>query len=518
MPGEDELPVPRRRTTWRDRRYAGAPRLWLLLGFLALAAGSASLAGATAGKLDPTFGTGGKVITDFGRSERASAVLVARDGKAIVVGTADDGDGNQERLVLARYDTKGRLDPSFGEGGKSVVDLGAFVQEAYDAALQADGKILVAGAVWNPGARADFLLARLNADGALDRSFGTGGIATVDFGSTLDYAYAILLQPDGKVVLVGWRWQPRDADRRFALARFNGDGSLDTAFGSGGRVVTQFGAPIQEAYGAALQADGKIVVVGSRYSASDAVRGVVARYTATGALDASFDGDGWAAITDGGAEDVAVGRDGAILVSGYSGPDPAVYRYKTRGRLDTHFGLADDGIARVTVGQEGVVGTALAVQPDGEIVVVGGTSASLGDVFVFRFNPDGMPDDLFGRIGVARIDLGLHSTDLGDDIAVQKNGKILVAGFTTPSPLSQTPYRFDFALARFQGAVCLVPTLKGKTLRAARQALARGHCRLGKAQVARSKVVRKGRIISQRPGPGARRVEGTQVRVVVSRG
>ncbi len=195
------------------------------------------------GSLDSSFGTGGKVTTDFGGSDAALAAVLQPDGKIVAVGTS------AADFALARYNTDGSLDTSFGTGGKVTTDFGG-TDQAWAAVLQPDGKIVAAGL-----ASADFALARYNTNGSLDTSFGTGGKVTTSFEGS-DQARAVVLQPDGKIVAVGW-----DNGVEFALARYNTDGLLDSSFGTGGKVTTDFGGS-DAALAAVLQSDGKIVAVG----------------------------------------------------------------------------------------------------------------------------------------------------------------------------------------------------------------------------------------------------------------
>jgi uncharacterized delta-60 repeat protein len=175
---------------------------------------------AAAGDLDPTFGVGGKVSTDFGADDSANDVAIQSDGKIVVVGRTFFN------FALARYNRDGSLDPDFGSGGKVITEANSIVS-AQAVAIQSDGKIVVAGQDSE-----DFATIRYNSDGTLDTSFGVGGKVVTNFFNH-DAALAIALQPDGKII-VGGGFQ--NARRRFdfALARYNSDGSLDTSFGAGG--------------------------------------------------------------------------------------------------------------------------------------------------------------------------------------------------------------------------------------------------------------------------------------------
>src|SRR4051812_22303054 len=205
--------------------------------------------------------------------------------------------------------------PAFSIGnGKVITDFGSD-DEARSITLQADGKIVVAGFDRGPFV-SDFALARYNADGSLDTTFDGDGRVTTDFDSSYDHGYGIAVQPDGRIVVAGYS-QFSIGDNRFTLARYNADGSLDTSFGSGGKVGTYTGI-IGERGTIALQPDGRIVVAG--YGFDGATEDfVVSRYNADGTFDTSFGGDG-TVLTDFGTGDeghgVVLQADGKILVAG----------------------------------------------------------------------------------------------------------------------------------------------------------------------------------------------------------
>jgi len=209
------------------------------------------------------------------------------------------------------------LDSSFDKGGKVTTDFGGAGAAARTIAVQADGKIFVAGvAVFN--GVTDFALARYNSDGTLDASLGTGGIVTtaLDFPGSFDRVFTLVKQPDGKFVAVGSTVINLFAN--FALARFNANGTLDTTFGTGGIVTTGFGVSA-EATSGAVQADGKIVAAG--YANLDGADDfALVRYNSNGTIDASFGTSGRVTTDFAGAEDhptsVAIQPDGNIVVAG----------------------------------------------------------------------------------------------------------------------------------------------------------------------------------------------------------
>ena len=406
------------------------------------------IANATPGDLDPTFGAGGKVTTDFAiggsSDDQANAMAIQPDGKMVVAGTSffvAPGPAPGRDVVLSRYNPDGSLDTSFGTGGKVATALGANQVGAEDMTLQADGKILVAGSTITPTG-ADFALARFNPDGTLDISFGTGGAVSTDLFGGDDSAEAVALQADGKIVLAGFTHVP-GATNQFGLVRYNPDGSLDSAFGTGGHATTDVGFG---ALDVAIQPSGKIVAAGQ--STSDTY--ALARFTVDGSLDPSFGTGGTLQTNLGFATTYAVVSqpDGKILAGGSSAigspTGAAVVRYLTDGTLDSSFGVG--GVAVADFGGGSGVFRDISLLGDGKIVAAGGAS---GGVFaVARFNPDGTLDASFGVGGKVTTDFVDHA-EQASAVAVQPDGNIVAAGTRLNAPGE------DFALARYQGAQTL---------------------------------------------------------------
>jgi uncharacterized delta-60 repeat protein len=273
------------------------------------------------GTLDPAFGTGGTVMTDFdGLSDQASALVLQPDGKLVAAGGATVREGTfvYSGFGLARYNPDGSLDPSFGVGGRVFTRVSSGSGFIHALALQPDGKLVAAGSASGSGG-STFAVLRYHPDGSLDAGFGTGGLATTHFGTGFDGAYALFLEPDGKLVAagrasVGGVWQ-------FALVRHLSSGALDPAFGSGGRVVTPFGAESQ-AQALVRQPDGKLVAAGRAGPLGGGQDFALARYTSDGALDPTF-GTGGTVRTDFvGSGDwayaLALQPDGKLVAAGYS--------------------------------------------------------------------------------------------------------------------------------------------------------------------------------------------------------
>ena len=243
---------------------------------LALPLALPSAAQAASGALDATFGIGGKVTTDFaGDSDEARGVVLQPDGKIVAAGAANT-EGSRDRgsggdFALARYNPNGALDATFGTGGKVTTDFNGDDDAAFGVVLQPDGKIVAAGAAKTSYRGQDFALARYNPNGTLDATFGTGGKVTTDFNGDDDAAFGVVLQPDGKIVAAGAaKTSYRGQD--FALARYNPNGTLDATFGTGGKVTTDFNGD-DAAFGVVLQPDGKIVAAGAANTEGSRDRG-----------------------------------------------------------------------------------------------------------------------------------------------------------------------------------------------------------------------------------------------------
>src|SRR5262245_10810056 len=204
---------------------------------LAVVLAPALIHGQTRGTLDASFGTGGRVTTTIGgNSDFARGVVVQPDGKIIAAGPALGDTGSD--FGLTRYNTDGTLDTSFGINGIVTTDFGGAFEGAWSVALQPDGKIVAAGLTILSRTN-QFALARYTSDGTLDAGFGTGGRVTTGFpGATVANAFSVAIQADGKVVVAGWTNIDGGAD--FALARYDSTGTLDASFGTAGRVITAF--------------------------------------------------------------------------------------------------------------------------------------------------------------------------------------------------------------------------------------------------------------------------------------
>jgi uncharacterized delta-60 repeat protein len=379
---------------------------------------------ADTGGLDASFGEAGKVTT--GLIGGAVAMALQSDGKIVLLG---------ER-TLARYDGEGRLDMSFGDSGQvNVVFSGGVQDEAQDLAIQADGMIVVAGFT-RVGSSDDFGVVRYDADGSLDEGFGTGGKVSVDFSAGVDRATAVLVQPDGSIVVAGHASisSPLGNDNDFAVARFTSDGALDTSFGAGGKVTTNVAGRTDLAYAAALQADGKIVLAGRvADDGGDPPDLGLVRYNDDGSLDTDFGESGSVRLatpnTWDEAADLAIQGDDKIVAAGFATDGSygfALWRFNADGGRDSGFG--SDGFVRTALTPRDDYGRALVLQEDGKIVVVGQTSnLEKPDFGIVRYTPAGVLDSSFGVDGMLSVDF-FGSGDEARDVALQADGRLVVSG------------------------------------------------------------------------------------------
>ena len=375
----------------------------------------AGAAGAAPGDLDPSFGQDGRVGIVSGRGESANAVAVQPDGKILVAG----GD------AVYRLKRNGSLDPTFNDNGRLGIDSGGGAS-ANALALQPDGKILVAGHELLANFNSNIFIHRLNPNGSFDSTFGQGGVRRI-MSNAREFANALALQPDGKILVAG-----NSFANTFDVVvyRLGADGSDDSTFNGSGRATIDSGGG-EGANAVAPMPDGRIVVAGvtAGPGVSDAA---IYRLSPTGGLDLTFNGSGTLAIDSGGGDDadaLALQPDGRIVVAGSSTANTAavVYRVNPDGALDPGFG--GDGVVRLDEGRDAFA-YALTLQPNGKIVVAGSATVSdNADAIVHRLNANGSLDAGFGHAGRVGIEDGGNAYAYA--VALQTDGKIVAAGETS---------------------------------------------------------------------------------------
>jgi uncharacterized delta-60 repeat protein len=318
----------------------------------------------------------------------------------------------------------GDLDSSFDGDGRLQTVIGT-LSSAQDTARQADGKLVVAGFSETGGATS-FAVVRYNVNGSLDTTFDTDGRAAVTFTQGDAFGQAVAIQSDGKILVAGYIGA---AGEQFAVARLNTNGSLDTTFGTMGRVAF----PMAGATGAlltsmVLRSDGRIVLAGTAFTPTQTVI-AVAQLLSGGGFDTTFSGDGMAILAPGGdsfAGPVALQADGKVLVAAFNGSRFIVGRLNTNGTTDTGFGTTGIAIANIGASTTGESLLGMVVQPDQKIVVSGSNSAP--DITIVRFTTNGLLDGAFGAGGQNNTSIG--GVDLVGDLLLMDDGKLMVVGST----------------------------------------------------------------------------------------
>lgn len=459
-------------------RFAMRPVATLVAGLLL---GSSSV-WAAPGTLDASFGKAkdgtpdGVVNLSLGNgNDGANAAVLQKDGKLVVAGYSTSTGGKSSNIIVLRLNKDGTLDKSFGVGqddgspdGVVSIDLGDSADAAAAIALQADGKVVIAGS--RKSKTSDIVLARLLPNGKLDPSFGKGdadgtpdGVVSVSLSDGDDVANALALQKDGKIVVVGTTLAT-DKTTNVAVARFKSDGTFDAAFGKGdadgtpdGVVSVSLSQGNDAANAVALQGDGKILVAGTATAIDKSTNIAVVRLKTDGAMDVSFgagtaDGtpDGVVAVSLSDGNDVgkaiAVYKSFIYVAGDYIAKDGssnvAVVRLKADGALDAAFGKdgsdsTPEGVSGVSFGNGNDHVHSLAIQPDGQLLVLAGTTSAAdksSNIAVARMKADGKLDSRFGAgqgdgtpDGVVGLSLG-SGDDVAKAVVVQPDGNIVVVG------------------------------------------------------------------------------------------
>jgi len=420
---------------------------------------------AAPGDLDPTFGNGGIVITNIPNVNNgngptlyaAYAMAIQPDGKIVVVGEGFTNPNDSWDFAVVRYNPDGSLDNSFGGGGMVNTPIGNSQDVPHSVAIQTDGKIVVVGVTCSGVGTfgctgVSFAVVRYNPDGSLDTSFNGTGIVSTPVGNADSGASDLAIQADGKIVVAGSSGIFRSGSSgngNFAIVRYNADGSLDTSFNSSGKVIT----PVGYAGSIALQADGKIVAAGSTGNPLDS-NFVTVRYNPDGSLDTSLNGTGIVITSVGGSgsgfADLAIQADGKIVVVGTSlavdgnwrTADFAIVRYNPDGSLDTSFG----GTGKILIpdSDSADYASSIAIQPNGKIIVAGYSySIFAPHIALVRLNPHGSLDTSFNGTGTVTTSVN-NAGDTACSVAIQADGKIVVAGTSGDDLL-------DFVVVRYQG-------------------------------------------------------------------
>ena len=446
----------------------------------------------TAGTFNTTFGTNGLVTTDISyASNNAKKELIQSDGKIIIIGYNENAGG-----IITRYNANGTLDTTFNGTGRQFNDVyfanaalqsdGKIVLIAYnkvyrynsngtldttfgangvytysvpsgtsfsinDIAVQSDGKIVLSAyedLYLNNVSNLNFAALRLNSNGTIDTTFNGTGKVSKDINKT-DNAGAVAIQTDGKIILAGYTTNAT-GNQFYTAVRFNSNGSIDTTFGNAGVVTGNNTLAGYLSGGIALQSDGKIILTGN--STFTGIKTV--RLNTNGTLDNTFNGTG--AVTTNLADDttksVAIQSDGKIVVSGSKYDATAhtseyfVLRYNTNGTLDTTFNSTGVVLASIDKTKPNTAAD-VKIQTDGKIVVCGSSYVgSYKDIAVIRLNTNGTLDNTFNGTGKLTSGFLKSGSDRIEKLAVQSDGKILAAGYTSTNNISLARYNANGTL------------------------------------------------------------------------
>jgi uncharacterized delta-60 repeat protein len=411
------------------------PFLPLMVAFaLMLAAAPAAMS--ASGDLDPTFGGDGIVRTDLTRfDDYGFAMALQPDGKIVVAGPKGLG-GPNARFAVVRYETDGSLDPSFGGGdGKVSIDFTPREDFANAVRIQADGTIVVAGSAAYFGRNSKFALARLTPDGSLDPTFGGDGTVVTDLTASYDFANAMALQDNGKIVLVGDVSAGPD-NGKIGVLRYRSDGSLDPRFSGDGKAFIDPTSTFDDGLAVGVEPDGQIVVAGGAGFDGPNEKIVLIGLTRHGALDPAVGGDGmvFTDVTPRGDTPyaLAIQADGRIVVAGTAALDAkdpkfVVVRYERDGSLDTTFN--GDGIAVTNPSAHEDDAYSVAIAPDGKIVAAGVAAnyRRAQRACVIRYLVDGTRDTTFGGDGIVTTDIS-PQPDSAFGVGVQPDGSVVVSG------------------------------------------------------------------------------------------
>lgn len=430
----------------------------LAVGAAALFAWAAPASATTAGGFDPSFGTGGVVALQFGQGpqpqSQVNAIQALPHGRVLIAGFATDQNG-QRALLVARLRRDGTLDPSYGQGGKLLLQLGngaSADSEANTLLALPHGKLLVGGEAQGDTEHG-FVVARLTRNGRLDCSFGQGGLAYAPLpagGPELPIIYTLALQPDGKI-LAGGAGEFTDvgahSTTQFFVTRLWPSGALDTSFGQQGEVLQQLAPPslrlYSEAHALALQPNGKILVAG--FAGGELTKGLVVRLSRGGAFDPTFGSGGQVTIAPAGSSEsdsrffgIELAPHHRLLASGFgasfSGDSASAGLFSAEldlsgGTLVPSFGQGGRALTPVT---PNTILNALAFDPAGRVVVGGfqfSDQTELPSYLVARaLGPAGPLDPGFGTGGVVAANPASSSSSTVTAIAIDHAGRILAVG------------------------------------------------------------------------------------------
>ena len=401
------------------------------------------------GTLDRSFSADGKIISETYRGNYCNSTAIQADGKIIVAGSG--GYDNIGGFLLARYNSDGTIDNSFGNQGRSIIGFSEDGEYIESIAILPDGKILAAGWFGSYGS-IDIALLQYNPNGSLDSSFGINGIVITDI-ARFDYIYDMALQPDGKIVVAGDRVKDENFDTETSFTvRYMPNGSLDNSFGKRGIVITTYKSNT-EIKSVAVQPEGKIIIGGIYWGVAHEY--MLVRYRTDGSIDSSFGVNGIARLSFGydlgdysELFDIAVQADGKIIATGTNGVFEyhlVVARFTANGAVDSSFGGGKGYTSSFF--EEGIsYGSTVLIQEDGKILVAGDYHYDVISSFaLLRLTETGLIDSSFGENGITLTSFENASGVTSHDALLQTDGKVVQVG----NVIQGIPPYYYYAIARY---------------------------------------------------------------------
>jgi uncharacterized delta-60 repeat protein len=395
-----------------------------------------NFAQAQAGTLDTTFGTGGTVTTSFADGVAAVGAFEQSDGDIVAVAQVDFVNNVGTGIGLVRYTSTGELDTTFGTNGITVTTFAGIAFDPFGFAVQTNGDFLVGGVAITKSGRNEFGLARYSSNGVLDTTFGTGGLATTKVGARSDAPSALLLQPNGQIVMGGFEVAgAQGAPGMMSLVRYNANGNLDTTFGKGGislASVTFLGPETL-----ALLSNGDYLGVGQNESGNT---GIVAEFSSKGVLLSNVTSAKVVAALSSSQSAVpnvmfqsptifqpnghyVVATTACTFHSQCRGTRIGVTRFLETGKTDTTFTAK---VESFNPRQTTSVALAVALQANGQIVVGGLINDDVGGMV--RLDSNGELDTTFGTVDSFGVCCSVTSDQTFSGLLIQTDGKIVAIG------------------------------------------------------------------------------------------
>jgi uncharacterized delta-60 repeat protein len=389
------------------------------------------------GTLDSSFAINGmQILKPSNGFENANELVILPDDKIVGVGFTTGPLGDWD-LAAFRLHADGTVDSTFGVNGLTIFDIAGNYDYGNAIYRLNDGKLLIAGGATLPNwSDIDYFVARLNEDGSIDESFGTGGISQIHADGSEDLFYSLAVQPDGKILAVGQDQRAGQTLIDGIIMRLEADGKVDSTFGTNGIVKTDIEYDYSLFRDLLLNEDGSIIAAGN--CANDNYDILLAKYDNDGQPDATFGNNGIKVhnLNTGTDDAFAIMRhpiDGRILIGGRIGhgsskTDMLLMAIDESGAIDSAFGV--DGLSIQDV-KSAETFTDMTVQTNGKIVMCGtsgGTGLGSNDWLVARFNEDGTVDSSFGQSGGYTITEAGSFFSEADGVALQSTGRIITVG------------------------------------------------------------------------------------------